>query len=256
VANRYDGGISGARNTGIDCASGEVVVFLDDDAIAEPDWLAALLVPYARPDVLGVGGKILPLWRFGRPTWFPAEFNWVVGCSYAGLPAVQAKVRNPIGASLSVRRDVLASVDGFDHSMGHVAAEDHNIVTGTADETEMCIRASQRWPGHHWVYEPDARVHHVVPPGRLTWSYFVGRCRMEGTAKAVLVEMAGADQSLASERRYLRDVLPRAVVRESLTALRTRTAVPLTRAGAVLVGTVITALAYLQTLLQLRRATA
>jgi glycosyltransferase involved in cell wall biosynthesis len=245
VANAHEGGISGARNTGIDQARGEIVVFLDDDAIAEADWLDRLLAAYEDEAVLGVGGQILPLWRFGRPRWFPAEFDWVVGCSYVGLPEARARVRNPIGAALSARRAVLRELGGFDHAMGRVSAEGHTRVSGTADETELCIRATARWPERFWLYEPAARVHHVVPRSRMSWPFFVGRCRMEGTAKALLSQIAGTGQSLAAEQRYVRVTLPLGAARELRCALR-GDPWGVARAGTIVAGTALTAAAYLR----------
>ena len=80
-------GISGARNSGIAAARGAIIAFLDDDAIAAPDWLEQLLAGYSSPNVLGVGGAIEPQWQGGRPRWFPPEFDWVVGCTYLGHAA-------------------------------------------------------------------------------------------------------------------------------------------------------------------------
>ncbi len=253
VPNERQRGTCGARNTGCALAHGDVFAFLDDDAVAESDWLERLLAHYTADDVIGVGGRVLPDWRSGRPDWFPAEFNWVVGCSWTGLPDTLAEVRNPICASLSVRREVFAAVGGFPGEMGRIAAPDGTFVIGTAEETEFCIRASKAHPGGRWLYNPDARVHHVVSESRLTWTFFVDRCRIEGDSKAILTRLAGAARGLESERRYVRSVLPRAVLRELLRGLAGDVAA-LRRAGAIVTGLAITATFYARgrTLIALR----
>ena len=79
-------GLSGARNTGLRAATQPVTAFLDDDAEARPGWLASLVEPYSRSDVVATGGSVQPRWPGLRPPWLPPAFDWVVGCSYLGLP--------------------------------------------------------------------------------------------------------------------------------------------------------------------------
>src|SRR3954454_11764006 len=119
VANQWEPGLVGGRMTGAELARGSVIVFLDDDAVAEPDWLEKLLRPYDDPCVLGVGGNIIPLWQGRKPHWFPPEFYWVIGCIYIGMPVGPgSEVRNMIGANMSVRADVLRQIGGFTTSLG------------------------------------------------------------------------------------------------------------------------------------------
>ena len=86
VLKRGGQGLSAARNAGVGATAEGIVAFLDDDAVANPNWLAVLAKHYADPEVLGVGGTVEPVFATGRPVWFPREFDWVVGCSYRGLP--------------------------------------------------------------------------------------------------------------------------------------------------------------------------
>src|SRR5665213_2004214 len=84
VANAEQRGLSGARNTAVATASGEIVAFLDDDAAAEREWLEILTAPYRDQSVVGSGGSATPVLRAPRPAWWPLEFDWVIGCSYIG----------------------------------------------------------------------------------------------------------------------------------------------------------------------------
>ncbi|GAA2780895.1 glycosyltransferase family 2 protein [Nonomuraea dietziae] len=66
VENTHDKGLSGGKNTGADVATGDIVAYLDDDAVADPGWLEALEEGFQDPAVVGVGGRTEPLWQTGR----------------------------------------------------------------------------------------------------------------------------------------------------------------------------------------------
>ncbi len=251
VPNTQAKGLCGGRMTGADLATAPVIAFLDDDAIADPDWLEKLLEAYRDEHVLGAGGYIEPLWSGPPPAWFPPEFNWVVGCTYAGMPVRDGYVRNMIGASMSVRADVLRRAGGFAAQFGRLVPADGaaktklNIGSGTCDDTEFCIRAARLHPGGKWAYRPEARVRHVVPAQRATWRYFVSRCRMEGNAKAMLTDLTGTKDGLGSERRFVLTLF-RAFLR-NLGSSFTGQRGALARAAAICAGLGLTASAYLRT---------
>ncbi|MCW2987114.1 MAG: hypothetical protein JWM24_52 [Solirubrobacterales bacterium] len=203
IPNRQKQGLSGARNSGLAESRGEIVAFLDDDAAASPDWLARLAAAYSDPAVLGAGGAVRPAWEEGRPSWFPEEFDWVVGCTHSGMPAQASPVRNLVGANMSFRREALVEVGGFRHELGRIGT-----LPAGCEETDLCIRVGHRWPGSTILYDPAAAVDHLVPPTRGDLRYFVSRCRGEGRSKAILSGLVGPQSGLLEERSYVRRTLP------------------------------------------------
>jgi hypothetical protein len=201
-------GLSDARNTGLEAASSEIVAFLDDDAEAASGWLAALVDAYEDSTVVGVGGWVDPWWPDGGPPpWWPEELLWVIGCSYRGLPRARARVRNMIGANMSMRRAVARAAGGFSPAVGRVGTQAYGV-----EETELCIRVTQGAPQARFLHEPSARVRHRVARDRLRMGYLLAICYNEGVGKAAISTTAGHGDALSAERSFIRQALPRGVL--------------------------------------------
>jgi len=239
VANSESPGLSGARNSGITVARGDIVAFLDDDAVAAPDWLERLCAGYRNAEVAGVGGSIEPDWHGNQSAWFPPEFGWVVGCSYEGMPRRISPIRNLIGANMSFRREFLVELGGFRSGMGRIGS-----YPAGCEETELCIRAHQRWPGSILLYDPAARVRHNISSGRTGAGYFRSRCYAEGLSKALVSRSVGAGDGLSSERAYVCGTLPRGVL-DGVADVFRGDLFGLARAAAIVVGLAFTTMGYL-----------
>ncbi len=180
------------------------MVFLDDDAVAEPDWLMRLVAHYNDDHVVGVGGRSIPEWEGPAPGWLPEELYWILGCTYRGYPAEGGDVRNILGNSMSYRSSTLKELRGF--RLGRKRF--WQVTSGTAEETELCLRIRDQFPGTRIIYEPRAVVRHLVPRSRLRLRYVWRRAVGEGVAKARLRRLHSSRPAVLShEIGYLRHLV-------------------------------------------------
>ncbi len=182
-------GAGPARSAAAELVHSDVIAFIDDDARAEPDWLAQLLSVFESPSIVAVGGAPLPVYETGRPRWYPDNFDWVFGCAYQGLPSSAAPLRHLIGANLAVRRYAWEAVGGF--------------MDSDFDDLDLCLRLAQRFGSESLYYAPDAVVHHFVPAERVTWRYFYRRCYFVNRGKVKVFRSLGGAANLMAEREFV-----------------------------------------------------
>jgi len=193
-------GLLQSRNNGADVATGDVVAFIDDDAIADPDWVAELVETYEETDTLAAGGKMTPAWVAGKPAFLPEEFYWLVGVTPRGFADGPGEVRNTFGSNISFDREVFLELGGFDVDIGGRQGED-NLQGG---ETELCARLQAHY-GSGVYYNPEATVAHKVFDYRTDPRWLLDRAFWQGYSKrAMEVFVPG---STGEENEFLAQLL-------------------------------------------------
>jgi glycosyltransferase involved in cell wall biosynthesis len=179
--NDENDGLLKSRNRGAELANGEIIAFIDDDAIAESQWVAELVRGYETQEALAVGGKMNPEWIAGKPEFLPPEFYWLVGVTHRGFADGPGWVRNTFGSNLSIRRDVFTELGGFDTEIGGRKG-DKNLQGG---ETELCVRIAEKYNEQVW-YNPDAVVNHKIFEYRTEPRWLMNRAFWQGYSKRAM----------------------------------------------------------------------
>lgn len=209
-------GLSETRNVAVGASTGEVVAFLDDDAVAEKDWLASLAAAFDDPLVVAVGGEAVPAWPGGRPPlWFPVEFDFVIGCTGHKALIVEAdgSIRNVTGSNMAFRREVFQKAGLWETSLGRCEGGRKKFNPAGGEEAEMCLRIRKHMPGGRIVFRRDAVVHHKVVAGRAKPSYMLDFCLREGHTRALMKGLVSryGSRPLAAESVFLRRLLFRSI---------------------------------------------
>ena len=204
--NEQNQGLSYSRTRGVEQASGDVIAFLDDDAVANPEWVAKLVDGYEQTDAIAVGGRMVADWVAGKPAYLPAEFSWLVGVNYEPRLEPWTEVRNTLGSNLSFRREVFEEVGGFDEQVGLQGEKQIQ-----AEETELCIRMADAF-GRGVLYNPEAVVAHKVFDHRTDPVWLCQRAFWQGYSKRALESLASRDAQEA-ETEFLSHLAFEAVPR-------------------------------------------
>jgi|GEM_PF-589271 glycosyltransferase involved in cell wall biosynthesis len=177
-------GLSHARNRSIAMSNADVVAFVDDDAVASPQWLESVLAGYEKsPDVWAVGGPVDPIWDGVQPKWLTPSMYGMLSLLDMGEEArTIVWPERIIGVNCSFRRQAFDEVGIFATSLGRKG----NGLLGFEDtEIQQRIHGLKK----QVLYVPEALVFHRVPGERMTRRYFARRAYFTGKSRAIRMNM-------------------------------------------------------------------
>lgn len=160
-------GASFARNMGATIAKGEWVCFMDDDAVATPNYVENILKHIQnKPDAVGFGGRIIPKYIPAEPKWMSYYVSSLVGnFDYAPIACAFENGKYPLESNMIVKKSVYDQIGGFNVNLPGVVGTLR--IGGEGKELFYKILAL----GHIIYYDPAICVHHVVEVKKLTSEY-------------------------------------------------------------------------------------
>lgn len=221
VLNDGRPGLAAARNRGVEQARGDVIAFIDDDALPFADWGEEIVRTLAADGAtVGVTGPALPLWEDESLSWLPEEFYWLVSCPTEGWLGCRGEqeVRNAWGMNMAFRREAFLACrfpEGFGYSRSGGEGAGLDLL---GEDTAFSVLLRQR-TGGRIVFNPRVRVRHKVYRHRLAPPAVRRRAFWEGYTKAHLRRLARRERALGLDlgpegallRRIALGFLPRAL---------------------------------------------
>jgi glycosyltransferase involved in cell wall biosynthesis len=181
-------GLSNARNVGTRTASGTIVSFMDDDAIAAPDWLINIIAGFDRfgDEAAILGGTVKPLWREPRPQWLHDDLlGYLSLVDWGGMSRFAESSEWFAGTNISFRRSAIIGSGGFSTDLGRAGAGASLL---SNDEIDLIAKIEKA--GGRSVYDPDVLVDHQIDGARLTQPWFRRRAAWQATSDYILAPQA------------------------------------------------------------------
>ena len=160
-------GASFARNTGAAYAKGQWLCFMDDDAIANKDYVENIIKHIeTKPEAIGFGRRIIPKYIPSEPKWMSYYVSSLVGnFDYAPTACAFENGKYPLESNMIVRKDIYDSIGGFNTALPGVVGTLR--IGGEGKELFYKILAL----GHTIYYDPSICLQHIVEVKKLTPEY-------------------------------------------------------------------------------------
>jgi len=161
-------GLSAARNCGIREAKGELIVYVDDDALVDANYLSSYVRYFnANAQVMALGGPIEPLYETQEPDWMSPYTRALLTAwmNYGDHPREYPRGRYPGGGNAAYRKVVFEQVGLFNTNLGRKGSS-------LMASEEKDIFDKMHALGMKVMYIPEPVLHHCIPQAKLEQDYF------------------------------------------------------------------------------------
>lgn len=195
--------LSFARNVGINMATGDIVAFIDDDAVPDTNWSKNIVDSFEASDkkTVCLGGKVLPIWGAEKPKWLSRKLELSLSLLDLGNKVKYLEGKYfPVGTNMAFRRDILLKYGGFSEVLGR---KKNKLIS---NEENLLFKKLLK-DGYKIIYNPDVVVYHCIPKERLTKKWFYKRMFYQGISNFVLYKELLSNSKNGKLLFYLRGLL-------------------------------------------------
>jgi glycosyltransferase involved in cell wall biosynthesis len=175
-------GLTAARNSGWQNASGKYIVYMDDDAIASFHWLEKIVWVFENVEPMPgvVGGKIEPIWETEKPKWLTTQLEpYLTILDWSDQPRYINEKEYLAGANIAFPKFLLEKANGFQSGLGRVGKK-------LISNEEISLINNIRETGYGIYYHPEISVKHWIPKSRMTIEWFKSRFFWQGYSDSLM----------------------------------------------------------------------
>lgn len=164
----HEQGLSAARNKGIKEAKGDIIIYVDDDAIVDSDYIRSYAEHFhSNPETMAAGGPIEPLYETKEPSWMSPYTKALLTAwmNYGDKVRKYPNGRFPGGGNAAYRKSVFDKVGLFNTELGRKGS-----ALLASEEKDIFDKMQQL--GMQVLYLPLPVLHHIIPQTKLEEPYF------------------------------------------------------------------------------------
>ncbi len=201
VLNLEQIGLSCTRNVGVNNATGDIIAFIDDDAVPDNKWAENIARTFDSnySEIGAVTGSLFPQWRTKNDSvvWFPKELFWMIGCSYTMTPDHRCEVERGFGSNMAIKKDIFDKVGLFNTELG---VKGKKWVGG--EDTDMYLKIKNS--GKKIIFSPNIIVFHKINPSKISFINLIKRAFDGGFSIAMLKTVCKYEIKISTEGDYFK----------------------------------------------------